>query len=120
MMLFLPHKQSFFHLIGQCVFRSRDQKLQILSRIYIRTSIIFAVYINDIPEALPDSYAHLYTDDISIFDQHKDVTEIKNILKSNMRLCVNVLLVISCQFIMVKIKLNTFFPVRNKTSRNLI
>ena len=43
--------------------------------------LLFLLYINDIPHALSNSHAYLYADDICIFDQHKDVTEIKYVLK---------------------------------------
>ena len=42
--------------------------------------LLFLLYINDIPQALPDSHTYLCVDDIRIFYQHKDVKEIKNIL----------------------------------------
>ena len=38
------------------------------------------LYINDIPQALSNTHIYLYADDTSIFCQHKDVTEIENIL----------------------------------------
>ena len=44
MVSFLPHKPSLFRFIGQCVFGSRDHKLQTSSRIYIRTFTTFVAY----------------------------------------------------------------------------
>ena len=41
--------------------------------------LLFLLYKNDIPQALSNSHAYLYGDGICIFDQHKDVTEIKNV-----------------------------------------
>ena len=41
--------------------------------------LLFLLYINDIPEALPNTHTYLYADDTSIFCQHKDVTEIENV-----------------------------------------
>ena len=42
--------------------------------------LLFLLYINDIPQALSNTHTYLYVDDISIFCQHKDVTEIENVL----------------------------------------
>ena len=42
--------------------------------------LLFLLYINDIPQALSNTHAHLYADDTSIFCQHEDVTEIENVL----------------------------------------
>ena len=42
--------------------------------------LFFLLYINDIPQALPNTHTYLYVDDTSVFCQHKDVTEIENIL----------------------------------------
>ena len=61
----LSHKQSFFRLIGQCVFRGKEYNLQNYSRIYTTTFVFF--YINDTPQALSDSNTYLYADDTTIF-----------------------------------------------------
>ena len=79
MVLFLPHKQSFFRFIGQRNFGSRGHKLRISSGIYIRTFTVL-LYITDIPQALPYSHTYLHTDDASIFYQHKYVAQIENVL----------------------------------------
>ena len=43
---------------------------------------------NDIPQALSNTDTYLHVDDTSIFCQHKDVTEIKNVLhKEFTKLC---------------------------------
>ena len=42
-------------------------------------SLLFLLYINDIPQVLSNTHIYLYADDTSIFCQHKDVTEIKNV-----------------------------------------
>ena len=42
--------------------------------------LLFMLYINDTPQALSNTHIYLYADDTSIFCQHKDVTEIENIL----------------------------------------
>ena len=81
--------------------------------------LLLLLYINDIPQALSDSHTHLYADDISIFYQHKNVTEIENVSKTNLQVCSSCLLIISCQFTLVKIKLNIFFSIRTKTCRSL-
>ena len=65
--------------------------------------LLFLLYINDISQALPNTYLH--ADDTSIFYQHKDVTKIENVLNKNLGMCANRLLIISCQFILVEIKL---------------
>ena len=41
--------------------------------------LLFLLYINDIPQALSNTHTYLYADETSIFCQHKDVTEIKNV-----------------------------------------
>ena len=41
---------------------------------------MFLLYINDIPQALLNSHTYLYAEDVCIFDQHKDVKEVKNVL----------------------------------------
>ena len=43
--------------------------------------LLFWLYINDISQALSNSHIYLYADDTSIFYQHKDITEIENVLK---------------------------------------
>ena len=42
--------------------------------------LLFLLYINDIPQALSNTHAYLYADDTNIVCQHKDVTEIENVL----------------------------------------
>ena len=76
--------------------------------------LLFLLYINDIPQALPDSDTYLYADDTSIFYQYKDIAEIENVLNKEFE---NV-----CKWfvdILVKIKLISLFLVRNNTDRGL-
>ena len=76
--------------------------------------LMFLLYINDIPQALPDSDTYLYADDTSIFYQYKDIAEIENVLNKEFE---NV-----CKWfvdILVKIKLISLFLVRNNTDRGL-
>ena len=47
------------------------------------------------------------------FYQHMDDTGIENVLR-NMRMCANGLLITSCQFILVKMKVNAFISVGKK------
>ena len=42
--------------------------------------LLFLLCINDIPQAVTNTYTHLYTNDASIFCQHKDSMEIENVL----------------------------------------
>ena len=42
--------------------------------------LLYLLYINDTPQALSNTHVYLYADDTSIFCQHKDVTEIENVL----------------------------------------
>ena len=42
--------------------------------------LLFLLYINDIPQALSNTHTYLYVDDTSISCQHKDATEIENVL----------------------------------------
>ena len=76
--------------------------------------LLFLLYINDIPQALPDSDTYLYAHDTSIFYQYKDIAEIENVLNKEFE---NV-----CKWfvdILVKIKLISLFLVRNNTDRGL-
>ena len=66
--------------------------------------LLFLLYINEIPQSL------------SISDEHKDVTEIKNIFKKYE--CVRmVLLIESCQFNFLKIKYNAGKIIWSKNSK---
>ena len=60
--------------------RSRDHKLGSSSRIHIIKFVIFAIYINDTPQALSISHTYLYADGTSFLYQHKDIAEIENVL----------------------------------------
>ena len=62
--------------------------------------LMFLLYINDIPQTLSNIHTYLYADHTSIFCQHKDVTEIENVLNKS-----------RYQFILVNIKQNAFFSV---------
>ena len=76
---------------------------------------MFLLYINGIPQGLSDSNTYLYAEDTGIFHQHQEITEIKNVLNNESANVCNGLMIISCQFILMKIKLNAFFLVRKKT-----
>ena len=77
--------------------------------------LLFLLYINDIPQSLSISHAYLYADNTNVFYQHKDVTEIKNVLKKYE--CVRmVLLIESCQFNFLKIKYNAGQIIWSKNS----
>ena len=65
---FSPDKQGLFSCIAKYVFGSRDHKLRSLQ------------YINDIPQAPSDSHTYLYVHNASIFYQHKNISEIENVL----------------------------------------
>ena len=47
--------------------------------------LLFLLNINDIPQALSNTHTYLYAGDTSIFCQHKDVTEIENVLNKEFR-----------------------------------
>ena len=78
--------------------------------------LLFLQYIDDIPQALSNVHTYLYADDTSIFCRHKDLTEIGNVLNKEFALG---LLTISYQFMLVKIKQNTFFSVGIRTYLSL-
>ena len=79
MVSLLSHKKSYFRFIRHCLFGGRSYKLRSSPRIYIGTFVVFAIH-NDIPQALSNTHTYLYANDTSIFCQHKDVTEIENVL----------------------------------------
>ena len=47
---------------------------------FILGLLLFLLYTNDIPQALPNCRTYLNADNISIFHKHKNVLEIENIL----------------------------------------
>ena len=47
---------------------------------FILGPLLFWLCLNYIPQALSNTHRYLYADDTSTFCQHKDVTEIKNVL----------------------------------------
>ena len=69
----------FFRFIRHCLFGSRGHKLRSFPRIYIGI-FVFLLYINDIPQTLSNTHTYLYTDKTSTYCQHKDVTEVENVL----------------------------------------
>ena len=105
--------KQLFHFIRKCISGSRGDKLRSSSRIYVR---IFngLLYINDIPQALANSRTYLHADDTSIFYQHKRRYGNRKRMCACVRMCANGLLIISGQFISVKIKLNAFFTMGKK------
>ena len=44
MVSLLPHKLSLIQFIRQCILESMDHKLWSSSKVYIRTSLVFAIY----------------------------------------------------------------------------
>ena len=60
--------------MGTATINYRDSQGSILR------PLMFLLYINDIPQALLSSHTYLYAEDVCIFDQHKDVKEVKNVL----------------------------------------
>ena len=43
-------------------------------------TLLFLLYVNDLPQSLPDAGSYLYEDDTCIFYQHEDVNKIENVL----------------------------------------
>ena len=43
--------------------------------------LLFLIYVNDLPQALNETWSHLYADDTCIFYQDKDVEKIEKVLK---------------------------------------
>ena len=62
-----------------CFRKQRPYTAEFLKDLYLGP-LLFLLYINQNSQALPDSHAYLNADDTTIFDQHKDVTGIGNVL----------------------------------------
>ena len=75
---FSPDKQGLFSCIAKYVFGSRDHKLRSFQGFILE--LLFLQYINDIPQAPSDSHTYLYVHNASIFYQHKNISEIENVL----------------------------------------
>ena len=69
---------------------------------------LFLLNINDIPQALLNTYTYLFADNASIFCEHKEFANVYNWFVDNK---------ISIHF--DKIKLNTLFSIRVKTYLSL-
>lgn len=72
MISLFSHKHILFHQTMSF------QKLTINSVVpqgSILELVLFLLYINDIPRALPNGHTYLYADDTRIFYQHKDISE---------------------------------------------
>ena len=81
--------------------------------------LLFLLYINDTLQALSNTNTYLYAEDTSIFCQHKDFTEIENALNKNLQMYAIGLLILSYQFILVKMKQNALFSVGIRTYLSL-
>ena len=101
MVSFLPHKQLF---LSDNVFSGAGAINCGFPQGSVLGILLFLLYINEIPQSL------------SISDEHKYVTEIKNIFKKYE--CVRmVLLIESCQFNFLKIKYNAGKIIWSKNSK---
>ena len=48
-------------------------------QIPILGSLLFLLYVNDLPQSLSDKGSYLYADDTCIFYQHEDIKKIENV-----------------------------------------
>ena len=74
--------------------------------------LFFAIYINDIPQALSDSQTYLYAVDTSIFYHYKDVAEFENVLNKQFASLCEWLVDNKVSIHFGEEKLNAFFSVR--------
>ena len=63
---------------------------------------------------LSDTHAYLYADNTSVFMKIRTSRKSKIVKAKPLERCANSLLIISCQFISMKIKINIFFSMEKK------
>ena len=68
-----------------CLFRCWTSKLWCSTRIYLKGSLLFLQYINDLSQALNKIWSYLYANDACIFCQDEDIE--KESLKEFSSLC---------------------------------
>ena len=84
---------------------------------YILEPLYVLLCIDDNPQALTNNHIYLHADNTGIFINIRTLGKLKMVLKRNLQICEKGLLIISCPFILVKTKLNTFFSVGKKPVR---
>ena len=76
-------------------------------------------YINDIPQALSNSYKYLFAEDKVFFYQHEDVTEIQNVLHKEFTNVCDWFVDNKLWVYLVKTKLSAFISLGKKTYQSL-
>ena len=104
----LPCKQRFFHFTRKCIFASRDHKLQS----YQSIATVFQIKIFHKLSLLVIHTCIQMT--LAFFVNIRALQKLKMFQTRNLKMCANILLILSCQFSLVKIKLNALFPVGKK------
>ena len=96
--------RTFFNLLDS-VFSEGGPINSRVHQGFILGHLLLMVYINDVLQALPNSHTYQYADGKSIFYQHKNVTEIENVLHIEFaNVC----------YSFCKDKINTFFSAGKK------
>ena len=96
--------RTFFNLLDS-VFSEGGTINSRVHQGFILGHLLLTIYINDVLQALPNSHTYPYADDKSIFYQHKNVTQIENVLDIEFaNVC----------YSFCKDKINTFFSAEKK------
>ena len=112
MVSFLPHEQAFFVSLDSELSEAGTINCGVPQGSILGPLLFFAIYINDIPQALSDSQTYLYAVDTSIFYQYKDVAEFENVLNKQFASLCEWLVDNKVSIHFGEENLNAFFSVR--------